>query len=143
MMDQLVTKILLYVLSALGTFIVSTLIPLIVKKIGATNLQKLKNLADIAVRAAEQIYGPKTAAEKKAYVIKYLKSKMGWTMKLGLKQDQLDTIIESAVFEVSSAVKTEVQSALTATKAQELLGVTKPSAVNKSTNNTDSGLKIS
>ena len=72
--------------------IAAFLVPWLKEKLGAEKLQKLQELIVIAVRAAEQIFGPKTGAEKKAYVQRWLKAQ-------GVKADpeRVDAMIEAAV----------------------------------------------
>ena len=50
-------------------------IPVLKRKAKAQDIERLENLARIAVEAAEQIYDRKQADEKRDYVLAYLASK--------------------------------------------------------------------
>ena len=68
------------------------LVPWLKEKLGAEKLLKLQQLISIAVQAAEQLFGPGTGAQKKAYV-------QDWLNQQGVRADagQVDAMIEAAV----------------------------------------------
>lgn len=73
--------------------ITTFLIPYLKAKVDAEKFAKIKNWVKAAVEAAEMIYnGTGRGAEKKAYVLNYLKEK-GYTLDL----DSIDNLIEFAV----------------------------------------------
>lgn len=89
--------------SAIITLIVAVitafLIPYLKAKVDAEKFAKIKNWVKVAVEAAEMIYnGTGRGAEKKAYVLNYLKEK-GYTLDL----DSIDNLIESAVLELKKS----------------------------------------
>jgi LL-H family phage holin len=93
------------ILNAVITLIVSIItvfvIPWLKEKIEAEKLEKYKEWVTIAVRAAEQIYkGTGRGAEKKEYVISFLKSKG-----LAVDMDSIENMIEAAVLELNKAVE--------------------------------------
>ena len=86
--------------SAIITLIVAVittfLIPYLKAKVDAEKFAKIKNWVKVA---AEMIYnGTGRGAEKKAYVLNYLKEK-GYTLDL----DSIDNLIESAVLELKKS----------------------------------------
>lgn len=89
--------------SAIITLIVAVittfLIPYLKAKVDAEKFAKIKNWVKVTVEAAEMIYnGTGRGAEKKAYVLNYLKEK-GYTLDL----DSIDNLIESAVLELKKS----------------------------------------
>lgn len=73
------------------------LIPYIKEKWGAEKFEKVEKWVNIAVKAAEMIYHESgMGAQKKAFVVDYLKSK-GFT----LDPETLDNLIESAVLDLN------------------------------------------
>lgn len=73
-------------------------IPWVKSKTTASQYDQIKMWVSVAVQAAEQLYvGSGRGAEKKEYVVEFLRSK-------GLKvdADTLDKLIEAAVFDLPS-----------------------------------------
>ena len=99
MVDIIVKIVVGVAVSLITTF----LIPAISKWIGNLEDTKLKKFIANAVRAAEQMYGPKTGAIKVEYVRNLVKEKT----KGKLSDETIDTLIEAAVYEISQAVKNE------------------------------------
>lgn len=95
-----------YIVKALITLaigvITSVVIPAIVKWVGNTNNTKLLSFIQSTVKAAEQVFGSGTGAAKKAYVISAIQAKF---KNLKISSSELDALIESAVYEVSGAIK--------------------------------------
>ena len=90
------------VVPLLMSIITSFVIPAIVKWIGNLKNTKLQNLISSAVTAAEQLFGSGRGEEKKKYVIDLVKKAF---KNLGVSDEVLDAMIESAVYQVSGAIK--------------------------------------
>lgn len=82
------TPIINAVIVLLATIITAFVIPLLKTKLGEEKYNKMLMYAEIAVNAAEQIYGIGHGSEKLDYAVKYLESK-------GYKADR--TAIEAMV----------------------------------------------
>lgn len=80
-----------------ATLITSFLIPYIKEKLSAEKQEKLKKWVEVAVAAAEQLYGSKTGQQKKEYVISFLLSKG-----IVFDVDEVTALIESEVYKLSS-----------------------------------------
>lgn len=86
------------IISLAVVIITSFLIPFIKSKVDKDKLEKIQTWVTVAVEAAEQIYvGSGKGAEKKKYVLEFLKSK-GFT----LDMDSIDNLIEAAVLRLKS-----------------------------------------
>lgn len=85
----LILQAVIYLLVAIAMVIV---IPLLRKQVGAENMDELMRWVEIGVAAAEQLYTAAQGAQKKQYVLEFVRSK-------GLKIDEasLDATIEAAV----------------------------------------------
>ena len=91
-----ITTIVEAVIALAMAVITGVLIPYIKSKTTKAQREELREWARIAVQAAEQIYeGDGRGAEKKAYVINWLKER-GVT----LDADKLDALVESTVYEM-------------------------------------------
>lgn len=86
------TQIIQAILALMATLITTFLIPYINKKLSAEKVAELQKWVEIAVHAAEQLYGSKTGQQKKDYVISLLNSK-------GIKfdVDDVEAMIEAEV----------------------------------------------
>ncbi|MCL1912282.1 MAG: phage holin family protein [Eubacteriaceae bacterium] len=85
------TEIFLAVLSLISVLITTLVVPVLKEQLGESRYERAAHLAAIAVAASERkINGP--SADKKEAVIAFLKSHG-----ISLGEDDLDTIIESAV----------------------------------------------
>ena len=63
----------LYCLMAVVSIVITTfVVPWLREKIGAEQMAKLEELVQVAVQAAEQLFGPKTGAQKKSYAVELL-----------------------------------------------------------------------
>lgn len=76
------------------------LIPFIKSRISKSNQEKLAQLVKIAVTAAEQIAQLTTGPDKKAFVIDFL-NRHGYTLKTSDLGDELNALIEAAVYELN------------------------------------------
>ncbi|MCL1914976.1 MAG: phage holin family protein [Eubacteriaceae bacterium] len=95
------TEIFLAVLSLISVVITTLVVPLLKEQLGESRYERAAHLAAIAVAAAEQtINGP--GADKKEAVVAFLKSHG-----INLGEDDLDAIIESAVYYLHGRKKEE------------------------------------
>ncbi|MEI6296270.1 MAG: phage holin, LLH family [bacterium] len=95
--NELFLKIVLAIISILGTLVTSFLVPYIKSKTTAEQLANVKFWVEIAVKAAEQIFDiPESGEDKKAYVLKFLATKG-----IVLTVEELNALIESAVKELN------------------------------------------
>lgn len=103
-MDEMLLRYLVSGLITVFSALITTfLVPSLKNWISNLKNDKLLSFIQNSVKAAEQIYGSGTGSTKKDYVIDLVKTKF---KKLGLNDSELDTLIESAVYEVSGAIKT-------------------------------------
>mgnify|MGYP001031862429 FL=1 len=99
-MEYNITPIIEAALLLLAAIFTTVVIPYIKSKTTAEQQKEINAWVKIAVAAAEQIYtGSGRGAEKKAYVLEWLKQR-------GITVDEakLDAMIESAVYELKSGV---------------------------------------
>ena len=85
------------IITIVSLLVTSFLIPYIKQKLSVEKYEDLKKWVSIGVKAAEQIYGSKTAQEKKEYVVSFLKSK-GITFNI----DEVSALIESEVYKLTN-----------------------------------------
>ena len=96
-----ITSIVEAVLALIGAIITVFVIQWLKSKTDAAQLEKIKMWVTVAVEAAEQIYvGSGRGAEKKAYVLEFLKSKG-----FNLEWDEIDAMIEAAVFNLPEYIE--------------------------------------
>lgn len=96
-----ITSIVEAVLALIGAVITVFVIPWLKSKTDAAKLEKIKMWVTVAVEAAEQLYvGSGRGAEKKAYVLEFLKSKG-----FNLEWDEIDAMIEAAVFNLPKYIE--------------------------------------
>ncbi len=90
------------ILAIISLLITGFLIPFIKQRISDEKYENLKKWINVAVKAAEQIYGSKTGQQKKEYVISFLLSK-------GISFDvaEIETLIESEVYKLTSSTVEE------------------------------------
>lgn len=93
-----VTPIIEIVVAILSALVTTFLIPYIKKKISAEKLAELQKWVGVAVEAAEQIYGSKTGAQKKEYVVSFLLSKG-----IVFNTDEVNALIEAEVHKLVQA----------------------------------------
>lgn len=92
-----ITKILEIVLALISAIITTFVIPVIKEKLSETKREKLRFWVDVAVKAAEQLYGSKTGQQKKEYVVSFLLSKG-----IVFDVDEVTALIESSVYKLSA-----------------------------------------
>ncbi|MCM1544272.1 MAG: phage holin family protein [Ruminococcus sp.] len=91
-----ITPILQVLLTLLSAIMTTCIIPLIKTRLTEEKQEKLKFWVEIAVKAAEQIYGSKAGQQKKEYVVQFLLSKG-----IVFDVDEVSAMIEGAVFELT------------------------------------------
>ena len=96
-MDDNLFKIIIAVLSILGTILTGIVIPYIKEKIGNEKLAKYEYWANYAVKAAEMIFAGQGMGEaKKEYVINFLDNMFNKN-KVVITPEQIEVLIEAAV----------------------------------------------
>lgn len=93
------TKIVVSLIGLLSAVITAFLVPYLKAKIDTAKLQKLSELANRFVLAAEQLIGPGQGQKKKEKVQDWLEEK-GYNVSL----DEVDSAIEAAVKEMNIAM---------------------------------------
>ena len=104
-MNELTFNILKIVLSAAVTIITVVIVPYVREKIKDSKYEKLLEMVEIAVRAAEQtIKGSGNGAVKKDEVVNFVSL---WMIQHGIEvtSEQLDQLIEACVFSMNREVK--------------------------------------
>ena len=91
-----ITAILEIALALISAIITTFVIPVIKEKLSETKREKLRFWVDIAVKAAEQLYGSKTGQQKKEYVVSFLLSKG-----IVFDVDEVTALIESSVYKLT------------------------------------------
>lgn len=99
-MEQILTDVVKLVIMAAVAFTVymirNEVIPLIRSKMTAEQLQTAQKFADMFVYMAQQVFGERTGAERKAIVTEALKSALIAT-NISLTDRMIDDMIEAAV----------------------------------------------
>lgn len=98
-MEINLTDIIVSVLGLCGTLITAYLVPYIKKSLTGKQQQNLTLLVNVAVQAAESLFGSDQGAQKKQYVLDYLGNK-------GVKVD--DAQIEAAVYDLINSYKVSI-----------------------------------
>ena len=88
------------IITILSAVISCLIIPYLKKSLNEEKREKLIYWTEIAVRAAEQIYGSKTGQQKKEYVISFLLSKG-----IVFDVDEVTALVESEVLKLNSEYK--------------------------------------
>lgn len=95
-MELDITAIIEAVIALISLVVTGFIIPILKQKLGTEKCEKLRTWVNIAVRAAEQLYGSKTGQQKKEYVVAFLLSKG-----LVFDVDEVTAMIESEVYRIS------------------------------------------
>ena len=95
-----ITGILETVLTLITAIITTFIIPVIKEKLSETKREKLRFWTDIAVKAAEQLYGSKAGQQKKEYVVSFLLYKG-----IVFDVDEVTALIESSVYKLTAEEK--------------------------------------
>ena len=100
-MDDLTFIVLKIVVSVSAALISAFVIPLLKEKITDMRYQRLLDMVEIAVRAAEQVIGDGNGHIKKDEVIKFVTD---WMASHGIRvtEEQLDQLIEAAVYSMNN-----------------------------------------
>lgn len=99
-MNQILFKILLALISILGTILTGVVIPYVKEKIGNEKLSKYEEWATLAVQSAEMIFSEQGMGKtKKEYVVNFL-NEMFNKNKIVITEEQLNILVESAVKEM-------------------------------------------
>lgn len=112
-----ITPIIEAVAALIAVIITAVVIPYIKSKTTTQQQAQINAWVKIAVAAAEQIYkGSGRGEEKKEYVINWLEER-GFT----LDEDELDVLIESAVYELNNGIIPIENVTITPTEAKILV----------------------
>lgn len=104
-MDDMSFLILKVIISISVALITTFVIPLLKEKLDDAKYQKLLDIINVAVQAAEQaIGGPGQGAERKAEVLRFVTKYLD-DNNISIKEDQLDQLIEAAVYAMNSNKK--------------------------------------
>lgn len=104
-MDDMSFLILKVIISISVALITTFVIPLLKEKLDDAKYQKLLDIINVAVQAAEQaIGGPGQGAERKDAVLKFVTKYLDEN-NISIKEDQLDQLIEAAVYSMNSSKK--------------------------------------
>lgn len=104
-MNEKLFQMILAFIPMLGTFLAVYMVPLLKEKIDREKLKKYRELASIAVKAAEMLWTKSGSGEsKKIFVINYL-NKLFNSKKTLLTAEQLNILIEAAVKEMNDLSK--------------------------------------
>ena len=95
-----ITPILEAIISVSTIIIMRYVIPWLSAKVGQSRLEKLWEYAEMAVTAAEQIYGSGKGDEKAEYVRRYL-ADHGFSVSNG----DVQSALEAAVYNLNSAIR--------------------------------------
>ena len=90
-----------FIITLLSTLVSCFLIPQLKNRLSKEKREKLIYWTEIAVKAAEQLYGSKTGQQKKEYVVAFLLSKG-----IVFDVDEVTALIESEVYKLKSEYKT-------------------------------------
>ena len=102
-LTEIIIATITLIFGIISALITKYLIPFIKEKISAEQFNKMKKWVKVAVKAAEQTITASGMGEaKKAEVLKFLNAK-GFTVDF----DELDKLIEAAVFEINNGIENE------------------------------------
>lgn len=89
-----------FIVTLISALITCFLIPSLKNRLSAEKREQLLYWVNIAVKAAEQLYGSKTGQQKKEYVVSFLLSKG-----IVFDVDEVTAMIESEVYKLTQSVK--------------------------------------
>lgn len=100
-MEELILELVMWLIRLAGLAIIALLIPYIRTKTTESQYNKILNYVSVGVSAAQQMYKVFGAGfDRKQYVVDWLRSQ-----KLNITEEQLDALIEAAVFELNQIMK--------------------------------------
>lgn len=94
-----ITYIILGVILILGGIFTAFGLPYVRSKVSTEQLSTLKQVANIAVYAAEQLFGAKMGKDKKAYALEYAQKLLA-KFNLSFDEEAVDAAIEAQVKEL-------------------------------------------
>ncbi len=94
------TPIFEFIITLISAVISCFLIPALKRKLSKDKQEQLLYWVNIAVKAAEQLYGSKTGQQKKEYVVAFLLSKG-----IVFDVDEVTAMIESEVYKLKESTK--------------------------------------
>ena len=94
-----VTYIIVGIIAIIGGLLTAFGLPFLRSKINAEQLATLKQVVNIAVYAAEQLFGAKMGPDKKAFALEYAKKLLA-KFRLTFDDDVVDAAIEAQVKEL-------------------------------------------
>lgn len=97
---ELILEILYYTIQLIVLLAMGYFITYLKAKIGTEKTKEYYDLAKRIVMAAEQAFGPKTGAQKKDFVVKFLKQKVPY-----FNEEEILNLVEAAVFEMNTVLK--------------------------------------
>ena len=100
-MREMVMELLLVVIQLLVATIGGFVVAWLKEKLGEINYRKAYNVAKKSVQAAEQEFGYLSGEERRRKAITKIRQKLGDK----LSEDEISTLIESAVFEMNLILK--------------------------------------
>ena len=98
-----ITWILVGLILIVGGALTAFGIPFLRSKLSVEQINTLKQIANIAVYAAEQLFGAKMGKDKKAYALEYAKKLLA-KFNLTFDEEAVDAAIESQVKELNIAM---------------------------------------
>jgi ABC-type antimicrobial peptide transport system permease subunit len=102
---ELLTKVLLSVISICSALITAYVVPYVKSKISANEFDTLTTYISCAVRCAEQIYTKEEKTQKKDFVIEYARNILNEKLHLDISYEELDTLVEGIVNEIKHCDK--------------------------------------
>lgn len=94
-----VTYIIVGIIAIIGGLLTAFGLPFLHSKLNAEQLATLKQVVNIAVYAAEQLFGAKMGPDKKAFALEYAKKLLA-KFRLTFDDDVVDAAIEAQVKEL-------------------------------------------
>lgn len=98
-----ITYIILGLILIIGGLLTGFGLPLLKSKLSVEQLATLKQIVNIAVYAAEQLFGAKMGADKKKFALEYAKKLLA-KFKLTFDEEAVDAAIEAQVKEMNNSV---------------------------------------
>ena len=96
-----ITYIILGLIIIIGGLITGFGLPLLKSKLSVEQLATLKQIVNIAVYAAEQLFGAKMGADKKAFALKWVNQLLA-KLHLTFDEEAVDAAIEAEVKKMNS-----------------------------------------
>lgn len=96
------TPAFLLAITILAGIVIRYAIPILKERCGQERVKRLWQYAQIAIQAAEQLYGAGAGKEKAEYVRKFL-TEQGFTLSTG----EIQAALEAAVYQLNAAITEE------------------------------------